>query len=148
MFKAFQLDFFSSKLSKISNLSQTWAQPVRYNPRGTTLPSHYSDPQSRQKTARKIVERCQDGSAWPQLMIFPEGSTSNRKALMSFKPGAFVPGKPVQPILIRYELSGGSKTIFWRQNRSPDLLMICAYKYLERQEGKIRKCLFFYVKIL
>ena len=50
------------------------------------------------------VYRCQDGSGWPQLMIFPEGSTSNRKALMSFKPGAFVPGKPVQPILIRYEL--------------------------------------------
>ena len=47
------------------------------------------------------VYRCQDGSGWPQLMIFPEGSTSNRKALMSFKPGAFVPGKPVQPVLIR-----------------------------------------------
>ena len=62
------------------------------------------DPQSRQKTVKKIVERCQDGSGWPQLMIFPEGSTSNRKALMSFKPGAFVPGKPVQPVLIRYEL--------------------------------------------
>ena len=72
------------------------------------------DPQSRQKTARKIVERCQDGSGWPQLMIFPEGSTSNRKALMSFKPGAFVPGKPVQPILIRYILLGSAKTIFWR----------------------------------
>ena len=59
------------------------------------------DPQSRQKTVRKIVERAQDSRPWPQLMIFPEGSTSNRKALMSFKPGAFVPGKPVQPILIR-----------------------------------------------
>ena len=37
MFKAFQLDFFSSKLSKISNLSQTRTQPVRYNPRDSTL---------------------------------------------------------------------------------------------------------------
>ena len=72
------------------------------------------DPQSRQKTARKIVERCQDGSSWPQLMIFPEGSTSNRKALMSFKPGAFVPGKPVQPILIRYELFIECQNNFWR----------------------------------
>ena len=60
------------------------------------------DPQSRQKTVKQIVERAQDGTAWPQLLIFPEGSTSNRKALMSFKPGAFVPGKPVQPVLIRY----------------------------------------------
>ena len=60
------------------------------------------DPQSRQKTVKKIVERAQDDTEWPQLLIFPEGSTSNRKALMSFKPGAFVPGKPVQPVLIRY----------------------------------------------
>ena len=52
------------------------------------------------KPVRKIVERAQDSRPWPQLMIFPEGSTSNRKALMSFKPGAFVPEKPVQPILI------------------------------------------------
>lgn len=59
------------------------------------------DPQSRQKTVKKIIERAQDPRDWPQLMIFPEGSTSNRKALMTFKPGAFVPGKPVQPILIR-----------------------------------------------
>ena len=72
------------------------------------------DPQSRQKTVKKIVERCQDGSGWPQLMIFPEGSTSNRKALMSFKPGAFVPGKPVQPVLIRYELFIGECTLHIR----------------------------------
>jgi len=73
------------------------------------------DPQSRQKTVRKIVERCQDGSGWPQLMIFPEGSTSNRKALMSFKPGAFVPGKPVQPILIRYPNEVDTVTWTWNQ---------------------------------
>ena len=28
------------------------------------------------------------------------------------------------------------------------LFVLGAYEYLERQEGKIRKCLFFYVKIL
>ena len=38
---------------------------------------------------------------WPQLMIFPEGSTSNRRALMTFAPGAFNPGKTVQPVVIR-----------------------------------------------
>ena len=82
------------------------------------------DPQSRQKTVKQIVERSQDDNAWPQLLIFPEGSTSNRKALMFFKPGAFVPGKPVQPILIRYpnkvdtvtwtwDQPHGSKSILW-----------------------------------
>jgi len=73
------------------------------------------DPQSRQKTVKKIVERAQDGTEWPQLLIFPEGSTSNRKALMSFKPGAFVPGKPVQPVLIRYPNEVDTVTWTWNQ---------------------------------
>lgn len=60
------------------------------------------DPKSRQKTVQEIIRRCGSGDPWPQLMIFPEGSCSNRKALMSFKPGAFYPGKSVQPVLIRY----------------------------------------------
>ena len=60
------------------------------------------DPQSRQKTVKTIVERAQNNTEGPQLLIFPEGSTSNRQALVSFKPGAFVPGKPIQPVLVRY----------------------------------------------
>ena len=61
------------------------------------------DPDSRQKTVKEIVRRSgANKEGWPQLIIFPEGSTSNRQALMAFKPGAFYPGKPVQPVLIRY----------------------------------------------
>ena len=52
---------------------------------------------------------------WPQLLIFPEGSTSNRKALMSFKPGAFIPGKPVQPVLVRYPNNIDTVTWTWNQ---------------------------------
>ena len=73
------------------------------------------EPSSRQTTVKKIVERAQDGSLWPQLMIFPEGSTSNRKALMTFKPGGFVPGKPVQPILVRYPNQVDTVTWTWNQ---------------------------------
>ena len=62
------------------------------------------DPESRQKTVKEIVARAQSDTNWPQLLIFPEGSTSNAKALMPFKSGAFVPGKPVQPVLIRYNI--------------------------------------------
>ena len=36
-------------------------------------------------------------------MIFPEGTNSNRKSLPKFKPGAFIPGVPVQPVLLRFE---------------------------------------------
>ena len=70
------------------------------------------DPESRQRAKREIIRRAEsrvegdnkegEGECgWPQLMIFPEGSTSNRRALMTFAPGAFNPGKPVQPVLLR-----------------------------------------------
>ena len=36
------------------------------------------DPDSRQKVKEKIVERTSTNNGWPQLLIFPEGSTSNR----------------------------------------------------------------------
>ena len=39
---------------------------------------------------------------WPQICIFPEGTCTNGRALINFKPGAFVALKPVQPVLIRY----------------------------------------------
>ncbi|CAM9477170.1 unnamed protein product, partial [Heterosigma akashiwo] len=36
------------------------------------------------------------------LMIFPEGTTSNGKSIISFKLGAFLPGCPVVPHALRY----------------------------------------------
>jgi lysophosphatidylcholine acyltransferase/lyso-PAF acetyltransferase len=73
------------------------------------------DPESRQKTVRQIIYRSQNSGKWPRLLIFPEGSCSNRKALMTFKPGAFVPGKPVQPVLIRYPNDVDTVTWTWNQ---------------------------------
>lgn len=37
-----------------------------------------------------------------RLMIFPESTTSNGSHLLRFHTGAFVPGVPVQPVVIRY----------------------------------------------
>ncbi|XP_042632710.1 lysophosphatidylcholine acyltransferase 1-like [Cyprinus carpio] len=61
-----------------------------------------SDQDSRRKTVEEIKRRaCSDGE-WPQIMIFPEGTCTNRSCLIAFKPGAFIPGVPVQPVLLRY----------------------------------------------
>ncbi|XP_067281811.1 lysophosphatidylcholine acyltransferase 1 [Pseudorasbora parva] len=61
-----------------------------------------SDQDSRRKTVEEIKRRaCSDGK-WPQIMIFPEGTCTNRSCLIAFKPGAFIPGVPVQPVLLRY----------------------------------------------
>lgn len=38
----------------------------------------------------------------PHVAIFPEGTTTNGRYLLKFKTGAFVSGKPVAPVLIRY----------------------------------------------
>ncbi|XP_024379184.1 lysophospholipid acyltransferase LPEAT2 isoform X2 [Physcomitrium patens] len=56
---------------------------------------------SRQNASDAIKRKamCND---WSHVMIFPEATTTNGKLLISFKAGAFTPGFPVQPILIRY----------------------------------------------
>ena len=60
------------------------------------------DPNSRQNTIKEIQRRVTSGDEWQQILIFPEGTCTNRKGLITFKPGAFYPGVPVQPVCIRY----------------------------------------------
>uniref|UniRef100_A0A665UFV5 Lysophosphatidylcholine acyltransferase 1-like n=1 Tax=Echeneis naucrates TaxID=173247 RepID=A0A665UFV5_ECHNA len=61
-----------------------------------------SDQDSRRKTVEEIKRRAQSGGEWPQIMIFPEGTCTNRSGLILFKAGAFIPGLPVQPVVLRY----------------------------------------------
>ncbi|KAM8883570.1 lysophosphatidylcholine acyltransferase 1 [Synchiropus picturatus] len=61
-----------------------------------------SDPESRRKTVTEIQRRAGSGGEWPQVMIYPEGTCTNRSGLIQFKPGAFIPGLPVQPVVLRY----------------------------------------------
>lgn len=60
------------------------------------------DPNSRHTTITEITKRANSNAAWPQVMIFPEGTCTNRSCLITFKPGAFYPGVPVQPVCIKY----------------------------------------------
>uniref|UniRef100_A0A7N6BH16 EF-hand domain-containing protein n=1 Tax=Anabas testudineus TaxID=64144 RepID=A0A7N6BH16_ANATE len=60
------------------------------------------DPDSRKNTIQEIESRAKSGGLWPQVLIFPEGTCTNRSCLITFKQGAFIPGVPVQPVLIRY----------------------------------------------
>uniref|UniRef100_A0A8B9KVK6 Lysophosphatidylcholine acyltransferase 1 n=1 Tax=Astyanax mexicanus TaxID=7994 RepID=A0A8B9KVK6_ASTMX len=61
-----------------------------------------SDQDSRKKTVEEIKRRAHSGGEWPQIMIFPEGTCTNRSCLITFKPGGFIPAVPVQPVVIRY----------------------------------------------
>ncbi|CAH1188598.1 unnamed protein product [Phyllotreta striolata] len=71
------------------------------------------DPDSRQNTIREIVERAKSDMDWPQILIFPEGTCTNRSCLITFKPGAFYPGVPIQPVCIRYPNKVDTVTWTW-----------------------------------
>ncbi|KAK7576492.1 hypothetical protein V9T40_012778 [Parthenolecanium corni] len=71
------------------------------------------DPDSRQKTISDIIQRTRSKEDWPQVLIFPEGTCTNRSCLITFKPGAFYPGVPVQPVLIRYPNKLDTVTWTW-----------------------------------
>ena len=60
------------------------------------------DPSSKKKTVQAIIERAKS-SEWPPVLVFPEGTCTNGSALISFKPGAFLPGIPVQPVFLDYQ---------------------------------------------
>lgn len=78
---------------------------------------------SRNGVLEKIKKRVEDYTQ-PQLAVFPEGTNSNRNALITFKPGAFVAGCPVQPILMRFD---GWDTYTWTFSQRPSNLL---YLYL------------------
>ena len=66
-------------------------------------PSNYrKTTETRRQVSEEIIKRSTSTLAWPQVLIFPEGTTSNGKALARFNTGGFQPGVPVQPITISY----------------------------------------------
>ncbi|XP_074091102.1 lysophospholipid acyltransferase LPCAT4 [Macrotis lagotis] len=72
------------------------------------------DPASRRKVVEEVRRRATSKGKWPQVLFFPEGTCSNKKALLKFKPGAFIAGVPVQPVLIRYPNSLDTTSWAWR----------------------------------
>ncbi|KAG8442520.1 hypothetical protein GDO86_011352 [Hymenochirus boettgeri] len=73
-----------------------------------------SDQDSRKKTVEEIRRRAHSNGTWPQVMIFPEGTCTNRSCLITFKPGAFIPGVPVQPVVLRYPNRMDTITWTWQ----------------------------------
>ncbi|XP_041707949.2 lysophosphatidylcholine acyltransferase 1-like [Coregonus clupeaformis] len=73
-----------------------------------------SDQDSRKKTVEEIKRRALSGGEWPQIMIFPEGTCTNRSCLITYKPGAFIPAVPVQPVVIKYPNKMDTITWTWQ----------------------------------
>ncbi|XP_069757667.1 lysophosphatidylcholine acyltransferase 2 isoform X2 [Narcine bancroftii] len=85
---------------------------------------------SRKKTVEEIMKRATSKGKWPQysfsfkLMIFPEGTCTNRSCLITFKSGAFIPGVPVQPVLIRYPNRQDTVTWTWQGHSASTLMFL------------------------
>ncbi|XP_004699639.1 lysophosphatidylcholine acyltransferase 2B-like [Echinops telfairi] len=73
-----------------------------------------NDPASRKNTRNEILRRVRSGRRWRQIMIFPEGVCTNGSCLVTFKLGAFLPGVPVQPVLLRYPNTLDTVTWTWK----------------------------------
>ncbi|XP_072236299.1 lysophosphatidylcholine acyltransferase 2 [Leuresthes tenuis] len=83
-----------------------------------------NDPDSRKNTIQEIDNRAKSGGHWPQVLIFPEGTCTNRSCLITFKQGAFIPGVPVQPMIIRYPNKLDTVTWTWQGFGSKTLLLL------------------------
>lgn len=79
--------------------------------------------ESRRQCINEIRRRANEADSWPPVLLFPEGNvewkqrnslwlilllitsgtTTNRKALLKFKSGAFTPGVPVQPVIVKFK---------------------------------------------
>ncbi|PNT49803.1 hypothetical protein POPTR_002G151800v4 [Populus trichocarpa] len=57
---------------------------------------------SSRKHAVNEVKRKASCDKFPRVLLFPEGTTTNGKVLISFQLGAFIPGYAIQPIIVRY----------------------------------------------
>ncbi|XP_068594786.1 lysophosphatidylcholine acyltransferase 2 [Brachionichthys hirsutus] len=82
------------------------------------------DPDSRKTTIQAIESRAKSGGYWPQVLIFPEGTCTNRSCLITFKQGAFIPAVPVQPVLMRYPNKLDTVTWTWQGFSSKTLLLL------------------------
>ncbi|KAL0464710.1 UNVERIFIED_CONTAM: Lysophospholipid acyltransferase LPEAT2 [Sesamum latifolium] len=74
---------------------------------------------SSRKHAVNEIKRKASCNQFPRVLLFPEGTTSNGRVIISFQLGAFIPGYPVQPVVVRYPhclLSASLTTIFSRGN--------------------------------
>lgn len=76
-----------------------------------------TDPDSRENVQKEMIRRTSAvNEGWSQILLTPEGTCSNRKVILPFKLGAFIPGQPIQPATIRYP--NRLDTVTWTFNQS------------------------------
>lgn len=78
-----------------------------------------NDEQSRQEVIREIGRR----SLLEEVGLFSEATVTNGSSLIQFKPGAFIPGLPILPCLVKYHWDGTINKVTWTW-KSPGLPLL------------------------
>ncbi|CAC5357377.1 LPCAT1_2 [Mytilus coruscus] len=107
--------FYCSTLPSSLSRKENSALPILGSLIEYTQPLYVQreDPNSRKNIMKEMTRRAKTMGEWPQIIIFPEGTCTNRSCLIGFKQGAFYPGVPVQPVCIRYLNSLDTYTWTW-----------------------------------
>ena len=59
--------------------------------------------EGKKQALNELVRRAESGdNRWNPLVVFPEGTCTNRKSLIQFKRGAFSSGKPIQLVTLEW----------------------------------------------
>eukprot|EP00924_Labyrinthula_sp_SR-Ha-C_P005375 snap_masked-scaffold_1-processed-gene-29.30-mRNA-1 protein AED:1.00 eAED:1.00 QI:0/0/0/0/1/1/2/0/459 len=89
------------------------------------------DSKSRSSTGSILKERAMNANVYKQqILLFPEGTCSNKTALLNFSNGAFRPGLSVQPALIKYD-----KEVAWCSGSGKRILIF--YRSLSQLTHKV-----------
>lgn len=92
------------------------------------------DKANKTNTIEEIKRRAKPGSGWPQTLIFPEGTTTNRTCLITFKPGAFIPGRPIQPVIVQYRNKLDTITWTWQGPSTLKCLLYTLCQFSNKME--------------
>lgn len=92
------------------------------------IPVDREDPESREKVKQEIARMATNGE---NVLIFPEGTSTNCTMLLRFKEGAYHAMLPVQPITLQYHFDDGLNNVCWSHHsaRISSLLILTLCKF-------------------
>lgn len=92
-----------------------------------------ANPNSRRDASGEIKRRamCND---WAPVNLFPEATTTNGRSMVSFKTGAFMPGLPVQPVVITYPYTSFDPA--WVAEGLPDMQLL--FRMMSQPHNRMR----------
>ena len=92
------------------------------------------DNEEAKSETKDVLRQRSSEPGWPQLLIFPEGTTTNGSQLVIFRTGAFAAGQPVQPVTLQRRLGQGDSSVGWTDRRGGQ---VDSVGWTERRGGQV-----------